>query len=655
MAVIPRYISETPVTPSIDQVKMSPGVAAAPYEAAAQSAGQLTGVFQQEMNAWGNVLRQKEEEERKINERNLKVEESLYKAEATANLQVQANQLYQEGLKQVGTSTDFPKQFDQQFQKLADQAILGAPSQAAQLAMTKKLIGMRAEYYNKASNQSMALNNQANMNKMEDMLGRYEGMAAANPAAAQEILKESGDIFEGMASFGIPAVKRQEIQDKFTKKLGYHAVRAEIEADPILVQQKIKAGEYNHLGAGYTEALLNYSKSTQSAYKNQADQDLASLEKRLYSGQPIPENYANLLSKGAKYGLEDKATQINRLLELNKATANSSPTELVSVAAELKQAAADGTLNAEPKQVQSLVNFLEGNAKALQEDGLSYASLKGGMAAPKPVDLLAEDPTSFEERKFRTEQVKAAYSINTPALTKAEITAAVNQLSSVDHNQASVIINNLNLLGQDTVQAVAADLHKKNPGLAVALASGANNSELVAKVVQGKAALASGAAKVQKEQVNVASSEIFAANPGQQKAYIDAAKAIQAYESSKGRSLTLDEAFDEAASVISVDRPGIFTFGKYKTQAPVNGMTSREFESFVDEQLLNDEVWTKFGNGRPAGSDNQPIQWNRVKPSDMSYHALGDGNYVVTYDDHPVMSETGQPLKINLRRLASSK
>jgi hypothetical protein len=429
MAVIPRYVSEGSIPPAVNQTKASMGLAAAPYEAYSNEIGYLTGIFQKEMDAWGRAIAQKDAEQKAAEEKNLKVQEDLYKAQAMSDLSMQTNQMYQDQKQRADGSMDFARIVDKNFQKMADPVIAGAPTQNAQIDLTKKLISMRTNLYNRAVNDGIQINNQSNMTKLEGMLSQFEGLAASDPRAAQDLKSRSGEVFQAMESLGVPVRYREKIFDKFSKRVDYNAIRGAIEQDPQEVQSRLDAGQFAYLGEGNVNSLKNLTKSSLAAYTTQANQAIDDVEKRVMNGQPLPEDFQTRIATAEKYGLGNKVTDLKRLLEVDKMVSSSNYAELQGLSSWLKQSVADGAINADPSKVKKLVDYVDGNLKAMKEDGLSYAEHKGGFG-PNPIitDFTKITPDQVQQRTFRALQIEEAYGVKTPALKKEEMSLLSNQL-----------------------------------------------------------------------------------------------------------------------------------------------------------------------------------------------------------------------------------
>jgi len=653
MAIIPRFVSSSPSTADINQVKMDPNLAAAPYRAAEATTEHLQNIFGKELNDWNRIYQQKEAERQQQEQKQRQVSEGLYKAEAMANLSIQANNLYQQHKMQSNGVESFAPKFDQDFQKLADHAIMNAPSEQAKIDLTKRLIGMRSSMYNKASTESLHLNNQVQMDKMEDVLGRFEAMAAANPAAVPEIKTQAQDILQSMGKLGISEINKEKIKDKFEKRLDYHALRSQADIDPIGTMQRLQQGESAHLGEGQTSALMNYAKSAIAAGKTVSGQGLDDLQSRLMSGYTLPENYEEVLRKGQEYGLQDKVSSIQKILDLGTKTANASYSELKVVSDQLKAAAASGKYDANPKQMETILKFLDGNAEAIAKDGLGYAERRGGFTPLAPIDLTKATPEEIAQRQFKAAQVKDMYQVNVPALKEDEVTALAAQLPNMSPEQATTTIRNLSALGADTSAAVAAAVQKQDPGLAVAVEAGISDPMVLQSVLQGRALSKTAKSDpIDTETLNKAQSGFLVQNPQLRSAYLDAAKSVMVSEAANGRNISFDEAVRKVGNIIDVSPT---MFGSYKTQAPVAGMSSSDFESFVDSELVKDDSWNKYANGIPVDSHGDPINWKRMNPSDLTYAFNGNGNYIVLYESQPVKTENGSNLIINLKQLAENK
>lgn len=658
MAIIPRYVSEGSIPPAVNQTKMSGQMAAAPYNEYANDVGQLVGIFQREMDAWGRTIAQKEAEQKAAEQKNLKVQEGLYKAQAMSDLSIQANQMYQDQKQRADGSMDFAKNVDANFQKLADPVIAGAPTQNSQVDLTKRLISMRAGLYNRAVNDGIQINNQANMNKIETMLSQFEGLAASDPQSASDLKSRSGEVFKAMSDLGIPERYKEKIFDKFSKRVDYNAIRGAIEKDPQEVEARLNAGQFAYLGEGNVNSLKNLTRSSLGAYTKQAEQAINDIEKRVMSGQPIPEDFQARVDLANKYGLNAQVEDLNRLLEVDKIVAGGNYAELQGLSSWLKQSASDGSLKADPKKVQKLLDYVDGNLKAMKEDGLSYAERKGGFG-PNPIitDFTQLTPDQIQQRLFRSLQVEEAYGVKAPALKKEEVTILSNQLDSLPLDQKIKVVENVAALGKTTTDKVAQELKKEYPAISQAVAMQQIDPSITASILRGKEALQAKIVKAptQEDQALAATSAmkgVLDDDVDARRRLIDAGVALKAYDETKGKTTTLDNAIRTAGNLITVSGDMFGTRKGYTTVAPGKNMDAKLFDTFVNEQLTDISKWTKYGNGQPISAGNdQPIVFSKVEPRDFSYKYDSSGNYFVYYGDKVVLNQKRQPLTVDLRKL----
>ena len=310
MAVIPRYFSQREATPAISNARMDPGTAAAPYRAAEQSTSRFMDIFQHELGAWGKVVAEKQAEQQAAEAKNKKIADSLYKAEAMAQLSIGSNEIHNKALQTSDGTTNHANMADAEFQKLVDQAIANAPSDEARMDITKRAIGMRANLYNKTTNDSIKANNQVNMDRIEGMLGQYEAYASNNPDSVEEIKKQAGDVFASMADLGLPAHAQQKIKDKFNRNVDYQAVAAMAEKDPVAVREAISSGQFNHLGAKAVQKLGKVADHSLKASTKQAKDALSDVEKGIMAGRPLPQDFEARAQLAGKLGLHNELEDI---------------------------------------------------------------------------------------------------------------------------------------------------------------------------------------------------------------------------------------------------------------------------------------------------------------------------------------------------------
>lgn len=656
MAQIPRYFSESAATPAINTVKMDPRVAAAPYEAAADTAGHLTNLFKGELDAWGKVIAAKDQEQQRQLEKQQKIKDGLYRAETMANLRIGAEQSYVQGLEESQGDPNFPNVYDQHFQKMADQAILNAPSEDAKIALTKQLIGMRAQYNIRASKDSTRLSNQINMDKLEGVLDNFLGMASANPSSIDAIKGESLEVAKSMRALGLPERSVLKVFEKFDDKLERTAVRSRIQQDPHGVKADLEAGKFAHLGGGASEEFQNLIKATESAYQNKIGKQLEDMEKRLLAGQPITNNVEEVKALANKFGLSDRAEELTRLLDVDKFAADADATSLRTAARELTAAATSGALQADPAQVKKLSSFLEGNLKAMEQDPLGYAELRGAFdALPVITDFTKVTPQEIEERQFRALQAANKYQVPALALRQVDVENAVQQIKAADPAQKGKLLENISKFGQKEAERVSEALKNEDPTASVALRLAGINPSLAPKLMQGQAILKAGQApKTTRDEMMVATENalenIYVGDPVKRQQIAQAAESLRALEHSKGNQLSLEDAIK---GMLNIKEVGNWSFRtNYKLVMPKADLTENEFLTTVDSTLSDPSAWKKFASGVPIATDTgEPLRFNNIKPSDFQYIFDGDGQYFVTYEGNPVVDATGKQTKIDLASL----
>ncbi len=655
MAVIPRFFTQRDATPAISNAQMDPGTAAAPYRAAEQASAHLMDIFQNELGAWGKVVAQKDAEQKAAEEKNRKVADGLYNAEALANITMGSNDIKQRALAQADGTTNQAKVADEEFQKLFDSVIANAPSNEAKIALTKRALSIRSGLYNNVSNASIKANNQVNMDKIEGMLGQYEAYASNNPADVESVKAQAGDVFQSMEALGIPAHAREKIQQKFLTNLDYQSAASSAEKDPKGVLDALDSGQFNHLGANSLKKIKTVANHSLKASTKQAKDALADVEKSIMLGAPIPQDFADRAALANKLGLHDELTDVERLVDVSKTMAGKKLPEILATSAELKAMAARGELEGSPAKVKKLITFVDTQAKALQKDPFQFAENQGAFKPfPTVTDFKNLAPEEVQQRRYRSMQVEEAYGVKSPALSQAEMDVALAQLNSEPPQERLKILQNLQGMGDETVSRIVnmAD-QKKDLGLAQAMRLSSIDPMMSMKILEGRDAIKAGNYKADKAEENQAKEALsrLAVDDSIKQSALSAAKAVQAVD----RSMSLSELVNQANNVISVDRNGLFS-GSYSTVAPAANMTAPDLERLVDEGLSDTDSWKTFGTGYPAQTaDGRALPSNRVRPSDYDYVMQKDGTYRLMHEGKQVLDPSGAPVSVDLVKLHKSR
>lgn len=652
MAIIPRFISKTPATPGISNAQVDPNTAAAPYRAAEQSTAHVFDVIGSELNAWDKTIKVKQAEQAAQDQKNLKVQEGLYKAQAMAQANIATNQIYQDAKFNATANSNLANDVDQQFQKVVDTALAGAPTDSSRLDLLKKFIGMRSSLYTKASNEQRGISNQAHMTALEDMLGQYEAIAASNPERAAELHASSEDIFKSLGDLGVPARDVEGIKAKFSRNLELQATKAKITQDPLTGLEQATNGAFAHLGPKASETLQTFARTQVEANRKALSSQIDDATERLLRGMPIDATIPKTISQAGAYGLSSKAAELRMLQELDAKAAGTNINGLRNARDKLEIDLARGNVDVSPSYADKLKKYFDGNIEAIQSDPLSYLETKAGsMYAPltEITDFTKISPELLAQRQTRALQAESLLGTPAPSLKKNEIENFKNQAAGADANTQVTMLTNVRAMGDRSATALAQALEKDNPALAVAASSAVTDPNLVKQIVIGADRIRSGIGQTYKqEEWNSAATKAFAGyldnDPAVARKYTEAAKALAAADP----SLSPADAILKASNLISVDREGLMT-GNYKTQAPVTGMTAKEFTNAIATNLATSADWRKYGNGVPASADGSPIVMDREDPTNFEFVSDGAGKYNVSRAGRKLITVDGKDFKVDLK------
>lgn len=655
MAVIPRYFSQRDAVPAINNVRMDPGTAAAPYKAAEQSNNQMLEIFQHELGAWGKVFQQKEAEQQAAQAKNQKIADGLYVAEASANMSMGANDIQHQVMQTSDGTTNHAALADGEFQKLVDSVVANAPSDTARMEVMKRAIKTRAGMYNKVSNQSIKANNQVNMDRIEGMLGQYELAASRNPDAVDEIKGQSEDVLNTLNTLGIPAHQQKSIRDKFTRNVDYHAVASKAEADPTAVLEGLRSGQFDHLGPKAVAKLEKVAGSSEKAMRTEVKASLVDVEKALMLGQRPPEDMESRFQAASKLGLTQELEDVSRLTDVANTLSGKKLPELIAAGAEIKQMIARGEIGGDPAKAKKLEKFINTQVKSIKQDPFAFSENQGSF---KPFNTISDftklSPEEAQQRKFRALQIEESLGVKSPALKQAEIDVALAQLDSVPEEQKLSIIQNLSALGEGTISAVVSRADKKNDlGLAHAIRMSQINPKAAQDILKGRELIKTGAYKpdpaLSKNLQPIINS--VAVDESMKKSIVSASKAAHA----ANPSIDMEDLVSSSNNLIKMDRNGLFT-GSYKMVAPSADLDQSGFENLIDSNLTKDEDWRSFGTGTPARTAaGKALPSNKIQPSDYDYVLTGDGKYKLMYEGSEVLKADGSPIKVDLVKLTKDR
>lgn len=655
MAVIPKYFSQREAVPAINNVRMDPGTAAAPYKAAEQSNNQMLEIFQHELGAWGKVFQQKEAEQQAAQAKNQKIADGLYVAEASANLSMGANDIQHQVMQESDGTTNHASLADGEFQKLVDSVVANAPSDTARMEVMKRAIRTRSGMYNKVSNQSIKANNQVNMDRIEGMLGQYEMAASRNPDAVEEIKGQSEDVLNTLSTLGIPAHQQRAIRDKFTRNVDYQAVASKAESDPTTVLAGIQSGQFDHLGPKAVAKLQRVATSSEKAAKTEVKHALADVEKALMLGQRPPEDMEARFQAASKLGLTAELEDVSRLSDVSNMLSGKKLPELIAAGAEIKQIISRGEIGGDPAKAKKLEKFIDTQIKSIKQDPFAFSENQGSF---KPFNIISDftklSPEEAQQRKFRALQIEESLGVKSPALKQSEMDVALAQLDSAPPEAKLTILQNLSQLGEGTISAVVGRADKKNDlGLAHAIRMSQINPQAAQDILKGRELIKTGAYKPDPslgKQLQT-SMESIAVDDSMRNSLVAASKAAHA----ASPSTDLEDLVSQSNNLIKMDRNGLFT-GSYKMVSPSSELDQKGFEKLIDSNLINDKDWREFGTGTPARtSSGKALPSNKITASDYDYVLTGDGKYALRYEGHEVLGADGTPIKVDLVKLNKAR
>lgn len=652
MAKIPRKFSRSPVTPAFSNARIDPNTAAAPFRAAEQSTKEVFSVIQSELGQWGKLLQRKQAEQQAADEKNRKVAEGLYIADAQAKIDIGTGDILREASQQADGVTNLANIGDQQYQQLADSVLQNAPSDEARAKALKGIIQGRAKLYNNLSDNSIRLNNQINMDKIENTLETYENAAFQNPDAIESIKEGSAKLFETMDALGIPKAQKEQIAQTFNRNIDFKAASAVAEKAPFDIQKQLDSGAFDYLGKKAVSALKRTTKASAAAATKQAKEALLDVEKSMMLGKPLPADFKSRADLAEKAGLTEELTDISRLSEVSSSIAGKSLPELMGVSAEIKALANRGEVDGDTAKVGKLVKFVDSRIKSMQEDPFEFATNQGAFNAfPIVTDFTQLSPEEAKKRQFRALQIQDSYKVPSPALSSSEIDVAVSQLQALPGEEKVKVMQSINNLGPDTIKAVTRKMDRKDKGLGLAIRMSSIDPEISRDIFSGREALASGIGKLKPSEAQQESEEVIrnlAADEQTKQSILAGAKSYYSAQVAKGVDISFSEAVEKSGNLIDVDRSGIFS-GSYRTTAPAPGMDSEGFEDFLNSSIKSNLSWREFGNGIPMKTESgSTLPLNRIAPSDFDYVVRSDGTYGIAYEGETVYNEKDMPLTVDL-------
>lgn len=659
MAKIPLYTSESPTPASINTVQMDPSVAAAPYRAAEQSAVNITNTIQSVLHGIGQDIAARDAEEKKIAEKNQKVQADLYKAQAISDMSMFSAKAYEDARSSADGINNFATSFDQKFMEQAAKAIQGAPTQEAQVAMIQKLSSMRSAMYSKASRDSRNLNNQINMGKLESGLQKFENIAAQNPEGIDEVKQNAQDLMEGMRKLGVPGHLVDKIGNKFNSRAEFQAARGAILSDPFNAESLIQSGKFSSLDAGQISQLQNLAKSSTNAFKRETLDSAKKIESALLSGQPVPGNVDDLFTALHRIGDTQTVNDLEEMLNVRSLLINADRGSMVETMKELsQQQAANPQLS--PDKFKKITSMIQGSIKKLDSDPFEYAEQTGHFPKEKELtDFTNVSDADINRRNIRALQVAEYYgSKSVGALKTSEVNQFIKQLENLSPDDKLKAMSNISRFGEGTIDQVATAMKDKSHSMAQLFRMANEDPEKAKVIMKGqeviKAKLFDPGQNIEQSLLTDSTFQKFMPrDEAAKRAFIQAGKAYMAAKSTSGDSIDLKEAMLEANNLVEMRDSSGFIFGnKYITKVPKSGMTGAELNDLVNSKLKSPEAWAEFASDRPVSADGKtPLQFNRIRPSEFTYNYNSSGSWDVMYNGKSLAGADGKPITIDLRKL----
>lgn len=648
MAGLTRFISTSP-TPNVpDQSRASPEVYAQVSEADLANNRAVDAMIAE---GYGKYKQQQA------------AQDNLYTSQAKADMQLYMNNAAKQLKSQASPNGDLQSEAAKAFDAHALELIKNAPSPAAQQHLLSVFPGLRTSAQINLGKYQDSLDKQETFNQFSKTINSFANLATANPDYSDHVKSQVESYGRNMVAAGYDAKSVLAAMDKANQSIDMSVARQIMAKDPINGLDKLKQGAFSQLPPAAVRTLESVGQASLKAAQKAASEDIKGIEDRLFAGQPVPSNYESAIQRAVGMGLQSQADDLTRLLHLNSQVTGSNAAQLRDLANTIEVGAKTGAINADPARVQKFLSFVNGNLKAMEQDGITYAETKGAFNPVTPItDFTNIDPKLAQERKYRALQTEEQLGVPTSALKQVELDNLVSQISKMGVNDRVKVLGNLQQFGNRTMSQLADSLEKVDPGLASAAAISLRDPDLSRQVILGNEAMKAKLVELPKEEEIAdaalkafGSNDLFGSDPLVKGRYLNAARAIYAHDHSIGGRMDFQTAVERAAGIISMDREGILT-GNYQTQAPTSGMSSYEFKQLLNRNLTSLETWKQYGNGVPSSlGGDRPVNVEKTTPDNFQYIPAGNGKYMVVRDGRKVANEKGQPFLIDLTKLAQDR
>lgn len=705
MAFKTKFISAPNASFNPNGARMSPEMAAAPYEAQARAQGQIANAVQD----MGSVMMRFQGQEEKPDE--------LYLAQSKADFEINYNNEYNKLKGSVQPNGDLVNQTNDLFAKLSKPYMEQAPNDVTRSHLAKSFLPMNTATIKSSQNLQWTSNQEGVMKSIESNAVKSSSLLALGAEGEQVAMKRTNDIAAAAMGAGYNATKIQEAAEKANKQIFMQSRLYEASQDPFKLLKEATSGAFADKGVAAQESIKKAALEQIGGQYNKYGSSMEELNKSLLAGlNPEAANTndmnaaANLLGQDLpvkdfdekRKALSQKVSNNAVLLDMHEKIKELNPDELRIASKDLQTKMSTGQIApSEFVASQALINNRIGR---IEDDALSYYSSNSmtDRLTPMPGAGTKQDSPEWQSfvanRLNMSDKASARMNMSVAPLLQDEVKASVSQWGSLTYDNkveqlkmfstfgpkganqiADLITNTTSKMGDGGAKKELAAI----PMVVRLLGQQDNMShDLGVDILKGSEKLATGTTKWDSDTKNeftnatkTAFGNAFENEPKKREQILAATEALLTQRISEGG--TVDEATVKAAiSRVGgfVDDPNhVNTNHWYSgsaaskmilpradlTQADVNnflspdseysGSSSREGSRLQMVDLVN------FGNGPPMikNPDKSDYLLGVKDVSDYRYTYIGAGKYMLVRNGEAVYTkgEDGKeiPYQIDLK------
>ncbi len=686
MAFKTKFISAPNASFNPDNNHMSPEMAAAPYQAQAESAGRIGNALQ----GLGDMVARMGTQEEKVDD--------LYVAQSRANFEIGYNEQFHKLKASAKPNGDLSGQTNKLFTDMAKPYYDGSPNEATTKALYKSFLSMHTGSIKQAQNAQFGVNEAGVVNDINTLATKSASLlglgAVGEPIAQQRI----SDMASAAIDSGYNIGKINKAAKSASDQIFLQSRLFEATTKPFELLKKVTSGEFAEHGHAVQKQILNAVEENIGGMNTKYKKDIDELNKGLIAGTNPTQDLVERLKQAGdlishdyilpslnekKEDLVKKVNTASSLMLQYDKLSKMTPSELGIYKNTLQDGLSKGEIPLDIfTQTQGMIANRE---KRIKEDPLAYFSANSVSDSLRPIPQKGTKVDSAEWQSFLAHRMsmsdkgESTMGLNVPPLQRDEVSAMtqgwdkltygekVEQLKMFGSFGAKGASQIADLLTQTTSEMGDSAGKKSLSSLPMAIRLFGQNDNISQNtgtdILKGSEKLNAGTISFTSDEKAVISADMkkylgdaYVDEPIRRKQIMDAATSLLAERKSNGENpeKLVQEAVQKVGGfrVQPKDTNTVFSNGTSSFIVPRADITQDDIKKYLVPTSLNILPWQEdeainnldlanYGNGVPMTQNylHEDVPLDRSQLKHYTYSYVGDGKYALTLGDSAVYTK----------------